>query len=306
VQLTYVFSELGNGLKRNISMTVAVITTIFVSLTLVGLGLLLNKQADLIEQYWGDRLQITVFMCAPSSPEANCIEGKATDPQKAAVEKVLEGNPEVKDYRFETSEEAFDKFKQLYQNKEGETTRAVLESVSAADFPESYWVTLKNPQKFQGVKSEVAGLKGVSEVRDLRNILKPIYTIISGLKWGAFGVALFLLVAAVLQVGNTIRLAAMARRREIGIMRLVGASSWYIQLPFLLESLFAALIGVALAALALIAFMGLIIFGRLKDNAIVPWVAWGDAGWVIGVLVVLGVAMTVVPTLLLTRKYLQV
>ncbi|HET7735815.1 MAG TPA: permease-like cell division protein FtsX [Nocardioidaceae bacterium] len=306
MQLTYVFSELGNGLKRNISMTVAVITTIFVSLTLVGLGLLLNRQADLIENYWGDRLQITVFMCAPSSPEANCIDGKATEPQKAAVEKVLTGNPEVKDYRFETSEEAFAKFKQLYENKEGETSRAVLESVSAADFPESYWVTLKDPQKFQGVRSEVLGLKGVSEVRDLRNILKPLYTIISYLKVGAIIIAGFLVIAAVLQVGNTIRLAAMARRREIGIMRLVGASSWYIQLPFLLESLFAALVGVGIATLAVIGFMGGVIYGILGDSTIIPWVAWGDAVWVIAFITALGVAMTVIPTLLLTRRYLRV
>ncbi|HSV38161.1 MAG TPA: permease-like cell division protein FtsX [Nocardioidaceae bacterium] len=306
MQLTYVFSELGNGLRRNISMTVAVITTIFVSLTLVGLGLLLNKQADLIEKYWGDRLQITVFMCAPSSPEANCIEGKANDAQKASVVAVLDGNAEVKNYRFETSEEAFSKFRSLYENKEGETSRAVLESVSATDFPESYWVTLKDPQKFQGVKSEVLGLKGVSEVRDLRDVLKPLYTIISGLQFGAIGVAAFLVIAAILQVGNTIRLAALARRREIGIMRLVGASSWYIQLPFLLEALFAALIGVAIASLAIVGFMAVVIYGVLGDSTIVPWVGWGDSVGVMMVIGMLGVAMTLVPTLLLTRKYLQV
>lgn len=306
MQLTYVFSELGNGLRRNISMTVAVITTIFVSLTLVGLGLLLNKQADLIEKYWGDRLQITVFMCAPSSPEANCIEGKANDAQKAAVVKVLDDNAEVKDYRFETSEEAFSKFRSLYENKEGETSRAVLESVTAADFPESYWVTLKDPQKFQGVKSEVLGLKGVSEVRDLRDVLKPLYTIISGLQFGAIGVAAFLVIAAILQVGNTLRLAALARRREIGIMRLVGASGWYIQLPFLLEALFAALVGVAIASGLLVAFMAVVIYGVLGDSTIVPWVSWADSVSVMLVIGGLGVAMTLVPTLLLTRKYLQV
>lgn len=91
--MTYVFSELGNGIRRNLSMTIAVITTIFVSLTLVALGFLLNQQANKAEDYWGDRLQITAFMCTPVSPQASCIDGAATEAQKAEVEEVLESNP---------------------------------------------------------------------------------------------------------------------------------------------------------------------------------------------------------------------
>ena len=94
---------------------------------------------------------------------------------------------------------------------------------------------------------------------------------------GAIGIAGFLVVAAVLQVGNTIRLAAFARRREIGIMRLVGASSLYIQLPFLMESLVAAFIGVALAGGALVAFMYFVIYERLRPTSnIVAWIDWAD------------------------------
>src|SRR4051812_45114863 len=103
MQLTYVFSELGNGLRRNVSMTIAVVVTLFVSLTLVGLGLLLNAQADKAEKFWGDRLQITVFMCTDNSTRASCIDGKATPRQKAAVERVLASSDEVKAYRFENS-----------------------------------------------------------------------------------------------------------------------------------------------------------------------------------------------------------
>lgn len=308
MQLTYVFSELGNGLKRNVSMTVAVITTIAVSLALVAMGLLLNKQAHKAEEYWGDRLQITVFMCTPVSKtiSGNCIDGKANDAQKAEVEKVLKTNPEVKDYHFESSQEAYDKFVSLYKNDESETQSAVLETVTADDFPESYWVTLKDPKKFQGVESEVSGLKGVGDVRDLRDVLKPLYVIISWFRYGAIGVALVLVIAAVLQVGTTIRLSALARRREIGIMRLVGASNWYIQLPFLLESLFAAAVGVVLAGAAVMVFMGVVIYGILSTSHLVPWVTWGDSVQVLGFIAVLGVLLTLVPTLVLTRRYLKI
>src|SRR3954463_14737526 len=110
MQLTYVFSELGTGLKRTVSMTIAVIVTLFVSLTLVGLGLLLNAQADKAEQFWGDRLQITIFMCTDNSPRASCIDGGATAAQKAAVAEVLQSSDEVKSYRFENSRKAYSKW----------------------------------------------------------------------------------------------------------------------------------------------------------------------------------------------------
>ena len=120
-------------------------------------------------------------------------------------------------------------------------------------------------------------------------------------------IAAFLLFAAILQVGNTIRLAAFARRREIGIMRLVGASSLYIQLPFLLEALFAALVGVALAAGSLMLFLYVVVYRTLRPNSnLVAWVDWGDGVSAIGIIAVVGLALTLIPTLLLTRKYLKV
>src|SRR3712207_4602316 len=111
MQMTYVFSELRTGLRRNLSMTVAVIVTMFVSLTLVGLGLLLNAQANKAEEFWGDRLQITVFMCTESTGGTNCIDGEATQAQREAVEQVLDTNPEVEKWHFETSREAYDKWR---------------------------------------------------------------------------------------------------------------------------------------------------------------------------------------------------
>ena len=127
------------------------------------------------------------------------------------------------------------------------------------------------------------------------------------MKWGAIAVAAFLLVAAILQVGNTIRLAAFARRKEIGIMRLVGASTLYISLPFLMETLIAALIGIALASGALMVFMYVVIYGKLRPSSnIVEWVDWHDAYLAIGGIAVLGILLTLIPTLVMTRKYLKV
>jgi cell division transport system permease protein len=306
MQLTYVFSELRTGLRRNLSMTLAVIVTMFVSLTLVGLGLLLNAQANKAEDFWGDRLQITVFLCTDNSPGANCIDGKATDAQRQAVEDVLASNSEVEKYHFETSREAYQKWREVYAT-DNETQKQVVDAIRPTDLAESYWVTLKDPKQFAGVKDEVSGLNGVGSVRDLRQVLQPIYFWISAFKWGAIVIAGCLLFAAILQVGNTIRLAAFARRKEIGIMRLVGASSLYIQLPFLLEALVAAVLGVLLAAGAISLFIYVVVYKLLRPNSnLVAWVDWGDAVWSIAAISVVGLALTLIPTLLLTRKYLKV
>ncbi len=306
MQLTYVFSELGNGLKRNISMSVAVIVTIFVSLTLVGMGLLLNAQADKAEAYWGGKLQITVFLCNQNSATANCVNGEANGTQKEAIEGVLDDNAEVASWRLQSKKEAYDKWREAYVSGD-ETERAVYDSIRPSDMQESYWVQLRDPERFQGVKSAVAGLAGVNTVRDLREVLKPIYFWMNVMKWGAIGIAGFLVVAAVLQVGNTIRLAAFARRREIGIMRLVGASGLYIQLPFLMEALVAAVVGVSLAAGAIMVFMWVVIYNTLRPTSnIVAWVDWGDGVQAVVYIAILGLLLTLVPTLVMTRKYLKV
>ena len=306
MQLTYVFSELATGLRRNVSMTVAVVVTLFVSLTLVGLGLLLNSQAEKAEEFWGDRLQITVFMCTESSPTTNCIGGRATDDQRQRVERILDSSSEVKSWRFETSEQAYEKWRDVYASG-SDTQQQVIDAIRPTDLAESYWVTLQDPRQFDQLRRSVTNLEGVGSVRDLRQVLEPIYFWIDAFKWGAIVIAGFLLIAAILQVGNTIRLAAYARRKEIGIMRLVGASSLYIQLPFLLEALVAALLGIVLAGGAIFAFLHLVVYRMLRPNSnLVAWVDYSDGIVAVVAMTVVGLVLTLVPTLLLTRKYLRV
>ena len=306
MQLRYVFTETGNGLKRNVSMTIALVVTIFVSLTLVGMGLLLNAQAQKAEQYWGSKLQITVFLCNQNSRTPHCTSGEANDAQKAAIVNVIETHPEVKSYYMQTKEQAFAIWKRVYISKDA-TEREIYSTVTANDMQNSYWITLKDPNKYKGVESALSGMDGVASVHDLRQVLKPIYFWITVMKWGAIGIAAFLLIAAVLQVANTIRLAAFARRKEIGIMRLVGASNLYISLPFLLETLVAALVGVAIATASLGAFMYVVIYGKLRNHSqIVEWIDWRDALIAVGGISALGVLITLIPTLVMTRKYLKV
>jgi len=304
--LKYVLSETGIGLRRNVSMSIALIVTLFVSLTLVGMGLLLNSQASRTEATWGSMLQIRVDLCNQNSQGPNCDKANATPTQKAAIEQVLKTNPEVSKYRLSSKQEAFDLYKKRYIPGNS-SEKKIFGTVTVDDMREAYWVTLKDPQKFAGIESQLAGMSGVDDIGDLHDVLGKIYRILSYMKWGAVAIAGFLLVAAILEVANTIRLAAHARRKEIEIMRLVGASTLYISLPFLFETLIAALIGVLISAGCIALFMWLVVYNLLRGKLqITQWVTWSDAYVTMGWVAVVGIVLTLVPTLVVTRKYLKV
>ena len=302
MQLRYVFSELGQGLRRNLSMHLAVILTLFVSLTLVGLGVLMNKQADKAADYWGSQIEVPVNLCRERDSSQNCT-GEVTAAQKKHVIEVIEDNPEAAGYEIVTKREAFEKAKELIGEEkfEGDFPPLRVESM-----PETIRIQLVDPEEFEGITSAVTGLDGVAGINDQRDRLKPIFDSINYMQLTSLITAGFLVVAALLLVGNTVRLAALARRREIGIMRLVGASSMYITLPFLLEALFTALLGVALAGVALAAFTHWGVERGLSNLEFMPWVSWPEFGLALGVVAIIGPLLTLLPTLVLTRKYLKV
>ncbi len=320
MQLRYVFSELRTGLRRNLSMHLAVILTLFVSLTLAGIGILIQREAKVAVDELGNELQILVNLCTEDDPslrqgKENCSSGEVTEAQQARVEQELEASSEVDSFRFATKQEGYDRaYAKAKRDDNG--SQAVFEGdepvVTPESWPAGYWVTLKSPDEADGIISALVGLDGVSGVADQRDALKQIFGIMEILKYGSWIGAGFLLFAALLQVANTIRLAALARRREIQIMRLVGASTLYIALPFLLEALVTAIIGVALSAGALAAFqLWGVEQGMAERVTFLPWVGWSDYGEAIyGVfppgILLLGPALTLIPTLLLTRKYVKV
>lgn len=305
MQITHVGGNLRQSLRRNVSMHLAVVLTLFVSLTLGGIGVLLSKEADLIVAKLQDDLKLTIFFCVEDDPqnEQGCTED-VTDEQRDAVEDVVQDDDDVKDYYFMSQQEAYDKAKEVLGPEGFEGPNP---AVTVEDFQQSMWITLQDPDDYQGLQSEVESLDGVSYVRPAQELVGPIFTVINVLKWGAWGGAAVLLGAAILLVANTIRLAALARRREIEIMRLVGASGFFVALPFMLEALVIAAIGVALSSGALALFTQFAIVGGLADYVkALPFVGWADYWETVVAIAIAGPALTVLPTLLLTRKYIRV
>ena len=301
--MRHTLTETWSGLRRNASMTLAVIVTMWVSLTLFGAGLMTAQQVDRFKDDWYDRVEISVFLCVPDSRGGNCQAGESvTEAQRTEIEAALKGNPEVAEVFYETKEQAYAQFREYYANND-----PILKATTVDKMQDSFRVKLKNPEEYQGVVSAVSGMPGVQLVQDLRKILDPMFTWLNLARWATVGLSALLLLAAALQIGNTIRMAAYSRRREIGIMRLVGASNWYIMLPFLLESLIAAIGGALLACLTLAAVEQFVIIGKAQaEIQTIRWIEWPHVGVAMASLAVVAVVLSIIPTLIATRRFLRV
>jgi cell division transport system permease protein len=304
MRLRHLFSETSSGLRQNLTMTLAVIMTMWVSLSLFGLGLLANQQVDLMKGRWYDKIEISVFLCTKDTRGDQCVAGQdVTQAQKDAIRQTLTSNPEVAPggVYFESKAEAYAEFQKAYEGN------PIQDSLTLDQMQESFRVKLKNPETYQGVVSAVVGLPGVQNVRDLRQYLDPFFKALRVLQWGTITASGLLLLAAALQIGNTIRLAAFARRREIGIMRLVGASNLYITLPFLFEAIVSAVVGIALASVTLASVVYFIIIRKAELSIkSLPWIGWHQAFLAMAGVAIVGLLLSIIPTLITTRKYLRV
>ena len=304
MRFRHIFSETFSGLRQNLTMTLAVIMTMWVSLSLFGAGLLANQQVDLMKGRWYDKIEISVFLCTKVTRGDQCDPGQdATEAQKQVIRQTLESNPEVAPggVYFESRAEAYAEFQRAYEGN------PIQDSLTVDQMQESFRVKLKNPEQYEGVVSSVIGLRGVQTVQDLRKYLDPFFSWLNLLQWGTILASALLLFAAALQIGNTIRLAAFARRREIGIMRLVGASNLYITLPFLFEAVISALAGIALASVTLASGVYFIIMRKAEVSIkSLPWIGWEQALLAIGGVAIVGLLLSIIPTLITTRKYLRV
>jgi cell division transport system permease protein len=304
MRFRHIFSETRHGLRRNLTMTLAVIMTMWVSLSLFGAGLLASQQVDLMKGRWYDKIEISVFLCTKDTRGDQCSPGQdVTQAQKDLIRRTLESNPEVAPggVYFESKGEAFAEFRKAYEGN------PIQDSLTVDQMQESFRVKLSNPEQYEGVVSAVSGLQGVQTVQDLRKYLDPFFSWLNLLQWGTIISSALLLFAAALQIGNTIRLAAFARRREIGIMRLVGASNLYITLPFLLEAVISALLGAGLACVTLASGVYFVITKKAEVSIqSLPWIGREQALLACGGVAVVGLLLAIIPTLITTRKYLRV
>jgi cell division transport system permease protein len=304
VKVGFMLSEVSQGLRRNLAMVVSIILVTFISLTFVGTASLLQLQIGQMKNYWYDRAQVAGYLCTEVSPEVTCPRGEATDEVKAQVKERLDSPtlvPFIEKYYFEDHEQAFANFQEQFAGN------AVAQYVKAEQLNETYWVNLYDPSQSQIITESFSGLAGVEEVRDQRSYLDQIFLILNIASLAALAIAALMLVSSVLLISTTIRLSAFSRRRELGIMRLVGASNFSIQLPFILEGVVAALIGSILAGLAVLALIQFFVQGFLAQSLpFTSFVGLSDGMLVVPLLIAVGIVLAAAASGLAIRRYLKI
>lgn len=303
MRVQLILAEVFTGLRRNASMVISVVLVTFVSLTFVGAAMLMQMQIGKMRDYWVDRAQVSIVMCREDSTATTCADGAANPDQLEEVAARLESPALagiVREVRFESADDAYASLLELYGDE-------YADYVTPAQLGETYWVGLVDPGQSDVITEAFTGTQGVEGVKNQMQYLEPLFSALTVATYIAVGIAGLMLIAAVLLIATTIRLSAYARRREVGIMRLVGASNRFIQTPFILEGVFAALIGSLLAggAIVLGVHFGVGMYLSERITFVTSWVNLADAALVIPVIVLIGLALAALSAGFAIRRWLR-
>lgn len=301
MRLTFLLGEVWTGLRRSLSMAISIMLVSTVSLFFLGMGLLAQRQVESAKGYWYDKVEVSIFLCTAKSSEPNCTAGAATQEQTQAVAVLLDSmKPVVKEYFFEDQQSAYQRFREQFKDNPtfAETPQEAI--------PAAYRVKLDDPSHYEEVSAAFRGQPGVGAVKDIRQVLDPLFRVLDFLRYGAWGLAALMLICTILLIATTIQQVAFSRRRETAIKRVVGASSAAIGLPFMIETVLSAVVGAALATGGLVA---LVRYGvgplsrRFRDFA---WVGVSDVWVVAPWLGVVALVLALLTSWLALLRYVRV
>ena len=287
----YVLSEVMVGLWRNVTMTIAMIITLAVSLTMLGASALIFTQVNDMKAYYYDKIEVSIFL----KPDVNAE-------QRDGLKAALDADPLVREVFYESKDQAYEKFRTMYAD-----TPALIEAVKPGQLPESFRVKLKDPERYQDIYTAYNGRDGIDTILDQRRLLEKIFGILGSVQNMALVAAIIMAVAALLLVGNTIQVAAYSKRREVAVMKLVGASNWFIQAPFVLEAVVAGVLGALIGFAALAVGKWLLLDGSLADltNLLTP-ISWGKVMIMLPLMAGVGAVVSAITAWVTLRFYLRV
>ena len=291
MRFKYVLNEVLVGLWRNVTMTVAMIITMSVSLTMLGASVLMYMQVDRMKSFYYGEIEVSIF-----------LREDVTEAQRTAISQAIDADPLVLKKTYETRAQAFEKFKVLWRDSPD-----FVKSVGPDSLPESFRVKLKDPEQYQVFAENIKGLPGIQDIVDQRELLEKVFKIFSAIQVMALVVASFMALAALLLVGNTIQVAAYSKRREVAVMKLVGASNWFIQAPFVLEAVVAGLIGAVLGFVFIFVGKVVLLDGRLQalTNVLTP-IPDGNVWLMLPLLAGVGAGVSAITAWITLRFYLKV
>ncbi len=289
-RVDYFLRESLSGLRRNGLVAFAAISTSFIALFLLGGALLAGRQVNLLIERSTAGVEVSVFL----------RDGISTS-QQQNLQNLLTNMPEVATVHYESKAEAYQRFKQIFR-----TEQDLVNNVSPNALPASFRVKLKDPSKFEVVAARLEGQPGIDKIQDQRDILKRLFAVAAVFRVGVMAVAVIMLISAGALIGNTVRMALFARRKELGIMRLVGATNWFIRLPFMIEGVVEGLLGAGAAILALFVMEVAFVNPLRGQVGFLPLVGTPDVIWTIPWLLVIGVAVSVLAGFVAMLRFLEV
>ena len=296
----YVFSEVLTGLRRNITMTVAMILTTAISLGLLGGGLIVARLTQATQVLYGDKVEVIVYLTTDqSSKDPNCRDSVCQ-----AIQVALKKNPEVELSTYQTQADAFEQYKQRFAGQP-----EMLAIVQEQALPASFHIKLQDPQRFKVIAQEFSGLPGVDQVNDQSDFLNRLFGLLNSVRNVAIIVALIQAFAALLLISNMVQIAAYTRRTETSIMRLVGASRWRTQLPFMIEAVVAGVIGavlsIGLLIVAKVSFVDKLLGSVINSGVLAPLSA-ADLVAVAPWLLITGAGLAAVSAYVTLRLYVRI
>jgi len=274
-------------MRRNGTVAFGAVSTAFIALFLFGLALLIRREIALVIEGITGNVQVAVYLSDTAAEQPDTITGLQT---------MLEELPAVDTATYENKEATCARAKEVFA-----ANPTIIENVPCSAYPTSLRVTLTDTSQYEQITAALAcepddegkmacAEPGVLEVRDFRDVLDRLSAITTALSYGLFALAVVMLVSAVVLVANTLRMGMFARRKEISIMRLVGATNWRIRVPFLIEGGVEALFGAGLAIVALFLgkvflvdqLAGKLVWLPLVRNsdvlAVIPWIVIAAVG----------------------------
>ncbi len=290
LRLDYFFRETFQGLKRNGLVAFAAVSTAFIALFLLGGALLVGREVGLLIESTEANVEVSVF-----------LRDDIAAAQRQRLHSLLDEMPEVAYVRFESKSEAYQRFQDIFKNQ-----KALVENVSRDALPASFRVKLQDPQKFEVVRASLTGQAGIAAIKDQRNVLKRLFAVTRVFRVGVVAVAGIMLVSAAALIGNTVRMAVYARRKEIAIMRLVGATNWFIRVPFLIEGMMEGVFGAGIAILGLFVMKVLFIDPLRGNVGFLPLVGTEDIIFTVPWLLLIGLVVAAIASLIATRRFLEV
>ncbi|SBT52306.1 permease-like cell division protein FtsX [Micromonospora auratinigra] len=291
MRMKYVLSEVLVGLWRNVTMTIAMIITMAVSLFMLGgSGLLYQKVGDMKDLYY-ENVEVSIF-----------LKTDVSEQQRTDLDAKLKADQLVKEVTYVDKQQAYERFQKMYADAPD-----LVNAVKPDQLPESYRLKLKNPEQYKNIYDQYKDTEGVDEIVDQSKLLDKVFGVLTGFQNGALAIAIVMAIAALLLVANTIQVAAYSKRREVAVMKLVGASNWFIQAPFVLEAVVAGLIGSILGLVAMA--VAKVVAGSSSmaalEGLITP-VSWSDIFLTFPLMAAVGGLVSAVTAWVTLRFYLRV